>query len=344
MSNSYQALFYPLKTGRLSAPQAGASILFMNAVVCAELDDFCAENVTLYQSFKPFADGLALHEAEVHSKIPNGRFDYIFLCVPKNRIETQYLMAQACKRLNNGGVLICAGANDAGGNRLGKLMQELGFIEAREESKYKARAVWGIKPKEFCRNIIDEWLENGAPQDILEGKFVSQPGVYGWNKIDRGSDILVQFLPDGLKGRIADFGCGYGFLSDHLLVHNPDISALYCIDADARAVEICQKNMARYSDHQAEIHYMWEDLMQKPEGLKGLDYIVMNPPFHEGKRANFEIGQSFIKTAAAALRLRGKLFMVANRKLPYESVLKESFSKVEMLHEAQGFKVFASVK
>jgi 16S rRNA (guanine1207-N2)-methyltransferase len=47
----------------------------------------------------------------------------------------------------------------------------------------------------------------------------------------------------------------------------------------------------------------------------------MNPPFHSGQATDVDLGRAFLATAAASLRRGGKLFLVANRQLPYEAVL-----------------------
>ena len=52
----------------------------------------------------------------------------------------------------------------------------------------------------------------------------------------------------------------------------------------------------------------------------------MNPPFHRGRAAEPEIGAGMIRAAAKALKPGGRLFMVANRQLPYETVLAAVFS------------------
>ena len=75
------------------------------------------------------------------------------------------------------------------------------------------------------------------------------------------------------------------------------------------------------------------------------DVIVTNPPFHTGSRHDRpDIGRRFIAVAAAALRTGGSLWLVANRHLPYESVLDESFGKVTMVKQAGGFKIVSAVR
>ena len=56
-----------------------------------------------------------------------------------------------------------------------------------------------------------------------------------------------------------------------------------------------------------------------------MDAVVMNPPFHEGRKADPELGQAFIEAAAGMLGAKGKLYMVANRHLPYEETLERLF-------------------
>ncbi|MCF7675277.1 MAG: methyltransferase, partial [Akkermansiaceae bacterium] len=51
------------------------------------------------------------------------------------------------------------------------------------------------------------------------------------------------------------------------------------------------------------------------------DAIVVNPAFHRGRETAVDLGVAFIHAAAAALRRGGSLYLVANRQLPYESVL-----------------------
>ena len=54
----------------------------------------------------------------------------------------------------------------------------------------------------------------------------------------------------------------------------------------------------------------------------------MNPPFHQGRKGEPELGQSFILAAKAMVKKTGNLWMVANRHLAYENILRENFSDV----------------
>ena len=93
----------------------------------------------------------------------------------------------------------------------------------------------------------------------------------------------------------------------------------------------------------ATLDFHWHDVTA---GLpQRYDFIVSNPPFHTQSRADRpDIGQRFITAAAAALKPGGRLWLVANRHLPYEQTLNDQFGEVRVAGERDGFKVIAAVK
>ena len=96
-----------------------------------------------------------------------------------------------------------------GGTRLKKLLQAFGFAEPATFSRNKARAARVIKESGAVNeDVLREAMKSGEMQSVLDGQFISQPGVFGWNKVDNGSRILIEHLPTDIKGKFADFGCG----------------------------------------------------------------------------------------------------------------------------------------
>jgi 16S rRNA (guanine1207-N2)-methyltransferase len=146
-----------------------------------------------------------------------------------------------------------------------------------------------------------------------------------------------------LKGTGADFGCGYGYLSREIAEAENGIKKLYAIDADYHALACCRKNLKPCEDKMS-IEYLWADLNKKPFEISNLDWVIMNPPFHDGKKTDIAAGQNFIQSAAASLRKGGRLYMVANAHLPYENILRREFSDMEKIIEKQGFKVIFAEK
>ena len=70
----------------------------------------------------------------------------------------------------------------------------------------------------------------------------------------------------------------------------------------------------------------------------------MNPPFHDGGAEDRTLGQHFIRRAAESLRTGGRLWLTANRHLPYEAVMKPLFKRIVPVVERGGYKVFEAQK
>ncbi len=317
-------------------------LLFLNARQHKSIKNLNKDKITLQQHFKPQENDVVNSLFNVTPNIPTDKksYDTAILLVPKNIIEAKYMMANAIFLLSDGGILICSADNKSGGNRIKKLMQSFGFQDIKQESRNKAKVAWAIKTNPDNK-AIDKAIENGSIQMVIDNKFLSQAGIFGWNKIDIGSEILTHFIPDDLKGIGADFGCGYGYLSKFILSKNREIKTLYCIDADHRAINCCKQNL---TSHICEKKFLWTDLTQIQDKIKNLDFIIMNPPFHDGKKTNTNIGVSFINTARNSLAKNGRLYMVANKQLPYEDALVQLFKQSNKLYEGQGFKILEAIK
>jgi len=317
--------------------------LYLNAQDSAALHKTLSGACLFQQSFKPEHDRLSAQGLNVQPSLPGSEqlFETVLIHASKNAVETKALIAQGLHHLQPGGLLsICAG-NKSGGTRLKKLLQQAGLSDVQDYSKHKARVAWGRKESGIDEAMIRNWFEAGQPQPIANGSYQSWPGIYGWDKIDKGSQLLIDNLPEDIAGKGADFGCGYGYLSCELARRYPAIQSLTCIDAEARALDMCRRNNAGFEG--VAFDYLWADLT-KPGELKNRDFIIMNPPFHEGQSGDPAIGKAFIANAAGALKQGGTLYMVANSHLPYEQTLEQHFTQTKKLYEGQGFKVFQAAK
>lgn len=334
MSHSLSSLlFYPFEKNILEWPSG--EILLWNtqySMAAKMLPSFDCVN-----SFKP--DALTW-DISFAAKLSKDKIYKTILCeVPKQKTAAFYMLARSLQQLEENGLLLAMASNDAGGKRLEKWFQEFG-LAPQSASKQKCRIVWARKTQ-VNKETIDKYMKQGAPQKIIlqDKAYITQAGIFGWDKIDKGSALLAHYLPDTLSGVGADFGCGYGYLSSQILSKPSKIKKLYAIDADYNALECAKANLKDYEGN-VDIVYAWEDLTKAPEISEKLDWIVMNPPFHEGKKTDAAIGQSFIEAAFLSLKKHGILYMVANVHLPYERALLDKFTTVEKSIEENGFKIF----
>src|SRR5690606_30408116 len=134
----------------------------------------------------------------------------------------------------------------------------------------------------------------------------------------------------------------YGYLSAELLARSPGLTALDAYEADARALTMARHNLGRHPALAA-LGFHWHDVTA---GIApGYDVVVTNPPFHAPDgRERPDIGRAFIAAAAQALRPGGRLWLVANRHLPYEEALGAGFGQARLVAQEGGFKVVEAVK
>ena len=279
------------------------------------------------RQFSPLAPG-----AEDLGAMPAASLDDLAMLAPPGTIERRYAIAQALLALKPGARLLVLGPKDKGGSRIGKDLESFAF--AHEESSKKHHRIC-VGRGTFDAAAVAAAISEGEPVRLDETGLWSQPGVFSWNRIDPGSALLLEHLP-ALSGKGADLGCGIGLLARQVLA-SPKVAALTLIDIDRRAVEMAKRNI---EDPRAA--FVWADARR--HDMTGLDFIVMNPPFHDGGREDQSLGQSFIQRAAAMLRNGGVLWLTANRHLPYEKTLKPLFRRVTPVADGGGYKIYQAQK
>jgi 16S rRNA (guanine1207-N2)-methyltransferase len=333
------ALSAALTGGSLHVP-AEARVLFMRAREGAALRTLDHAHWVCEQSFKPFADALGRSGWTVSAQAPAQRFPWVLVLPPRAREESRALMARALDHLEPGGTLVAAMANNEGA-RSGEadLARLAGATQSL--SKHRCRVFW-VTPEAADIDVAlhEDWRALDAVQPILDGRFVSRPGLFAWSRIDVASALLAEHLPADLSGAVADLGGGYGYLSTEVLARCPGVSRLDLYEAEARALEPAQANLdvaRRAHGREVALGVHWHDVTAGVP--RRYDVVVSNPPFHQGKADQPVLGQAFIRVAAGALNPPGVFWMVANRHLPYEATLAECFTSVQNVAERDGFKV-----
>lgn len=332
------ALRWAFESGELEFP-AAARVLFLRARAGGPWDD--APHATLQQSFKPWADGLTQRGAEVVREIDAGARDFplVIALPPRQRDEARALMARAFEHVAADGRVLCAMRNEEGARTGEQDFAALaGTVEVR--SKHRCRIFWA-GAAELDRSLQAAWRTLDAPRAIENGAWTSRPGLFAWDHVDAGSALLASHLAADLAGRGADLGAGYGYLARHVIDRNPSLAALDLYEAEARALALAERNLAAHASRVA-LGYHWHDVTR---GLPAdYDFIVTNPPFHQSRDDDPGIGRAFIEAAARALVPGGRLFLVANRHLPYEAVLDAQFGAAEIVAQAHGYKIVVATR
>ncbi|MGG6898385.1 class I SAM-dependent methyltransferase [Rhizobium sp. BR 315] len=318
--DALKTLFHPFTSGTVDAPGEGERILFLGAEAGFALPgDFAAE-LSAVQGFRPFYRQLQAQRINVTPEIEGEGYDGALVLCGKHKGENESHIAEALSRVKEGGLIVIAGGKEDGIQPLRKRLEGFG-LEVEHMPKYHGVALWLTRPA----NVDAFTAQLAKPATHVEGRFTTAPGMFSYDRIDAGSELLASRLPTDFAGDAADFGAGWGYLSVELATKSPRIERIDLYEAHYGALEAARANLLANCPKVAQ-RFFWHDLASEPVKDK-YDLIVMNPPFHEGHAAEPSLGQAMIKTAASALRGGGRLMLVANRGLPYEPVLAENFKE-----------------
>lgn len=178
---------------------------------------------------------------------------------------------------------------------------------------------------------------------VSEYSLLSKPGVYGWKKIDQGSQQLIERLPYILNrqlpigaDRVLDLGCGSGYLT---LASCSQASFITATDNNAAAIKATQATLAA-ANFQAEVC-----LTNAGEELASeYDLILCNPPFHSGFGIDYDLTDRFSRNAARLLAAEGKACFVVNQHVPLKRIASSYFESVELDQDTGHFCTYLLTK
>jgi 16S rRNA (guanine1207-N2)-methyltransferase len=333
-----EALFVPFSTGALRWPDDGR-LLMLRARDGFALREARRPGWVVQQSFKPAADALARSGFEVVAEPPEGHFRVVMVLPTRQREETRALFAQAVASAGSDGIVVAAVPNSEGAKTAQGDLATLAGLGG-QLSKHKCRVFW-TRPGNPADPLLGEaWRALDAPASIEGGRFLSRRGLFAWDRIDTASALLAAALPPDLHGRLADLGAGFGYLACTAIERCAGIVSADLYEAEGRALAPARANLAeavRRAGRGVATSVQWADVTH---GIApGYDVVVSNPPFHQGRADQPELGRAFIAAAAQGLAPAGRFWMVANRHLAYEAALDAAFARVRRVVDSDGFKV-----
>ncbi len=272
------------------------------------------------------------------SAIPLASLDKIFFRLAKEKPLVHHIINGAALLLKKGGRLLLAGTKQQG---------------IKTYAKSAARCLGGraTTKKRGNEYIVEVIRGDGKPEALDDKNYTqlreimtlnmkpvnSKPGLYGWVKVDAGSQLLVEqfssFVSCKPPDTILDLGCGYGYLS--LMAHSRFPGAhITASDNNAAALQACKDNF--------DIHGVAGDVIAGDcgSGLQGsFELIICNPPFHQGFGVERDLSRLFIERARALCHTKGQASFVVNAFIPIEKIALEYFPNVEKLASNGQFKV-----
>lgn len=304
-----------------------ASVLLVGAEYGFDVSVFGQAQLSVVQDMMPDAARWEQTGAPVFSAFPEERFDATLVCLPRSKDAAKDRIAQA--------MAVSQGMLFVDGQKTDGIESLLKDVRRRTEvlgvvSKAHGKLFWCAPSAEFA-----DWR---AAANVFEDRWQTVPGVFSAGHVDPGSALLADHIPENLSGVVADLGAGWGYLAGRVLERCPAISNLHLVEAQGAALDCARQNV---TDPRARFH--WEDATTwSGVPRTAVDMVIMNPPFHTGRAAEPDLGRAFIMSAARVLRPGGRLLMVANRHLPYEATLSESFAEVAEIGGTSKFKLLGA--
>lgn len=309
------------------------------------------------------------HDPRVQEAI--GSFDTLVLFLSKTKSLSQDLLWHLRAKLNHESTILLIGSNAIGGKSADSLLRNATKI-------YKADTA--RKCTVFCAHSIEETKIPApkALPDVTYGALHLKQlhGLFSQGQLDCGTAMLLQAVhqdlsaiyqvkapkmeatdcsddlrdyPLLLQSPILDLGCGSGIIGLSLAARGCKV--ILSTDISATALYATEQNAAAHN-LESSIKTFACNMLPQPSDLTGqfgqssalsqgkFQYIITNPPFHQGLNRTTQPTLDMIKQAPNYLSADGALYLVGNTCLHYELPLKEAFTHVITLQSTTKFSVF----
>ena len=273
------------------------------------------------------------------SKIADNSVDHIFYRISKEKAVTHHLINQAQRVLKPLGVLWISGQKNEGVKTYiekASVLFGCGKNIQKDGMSYSSQLVKKDKSGELLND--ENYRELRECLSINNKSVLSKPGQFGWNKLDQGSEFLIEQVTQALTTEnrrfehCLDLGCGYGYLtiaSQHLPIKHRTLTdnnaaALITASANCKHLNIAAEIIAGDAGEQLPKHF---------------DLILCNPPFHQGFSVDGDLTDKFLRNAAKQLTENGLAYFVVNQFIALEKKAMPYFKQIHLIAQNKSFKV-----
>ena len=276
------------------------------------------------------------------AQLPENSLDHLIFRVSKEKAVTKHTINNAKRLLKKGASLLIAGQKKEGIKTYVKFSQEL-LCYTPQLQKFGIDYVASIASRGMVKNEVqrDDYSYMRKIIHTDESLFFSKPGIFGWNKIDRGSKFLCDHLDcffetyDFLPNTLLDLGCGYGYLACEARRFN--FLNIFATDNNATAIVACKLNFDHYGLQVANVFAT--DAGQKIS--EKFDTILCNPPIHAGFKFDLALIKKFLVNTRHLLTKTGKALFVVDVCIPLELIARNNVSRVHTLNKNKQFKLIS---
>jgi 23S rRNA (guanine1835-N2)-methyltransferase len=266
---------------------------------------------------------------------------YVALRVPKQRRYFEHQLSVLASTLAEGATIFAAGMDKHLSPHTADLLEKYIGPTQRHRGRLKARLFTATKDSRKAPGVSSQ---SSYYCEFLDATLISQPNVFSADALDLGSRFLLSQLHSLAPAEtLVDLACGNGVLG--LSAYKAGLASnVIFIDESAMAVASAQSNAQQlYPDHSQCFSFHQGDGLANYAGAQA-DLIICNPPFHMDHTVDDFSGKRLLLQCAEHTAPGGKLCVVANRHLDYQSSLKRSFGRIEKLATNSKFNIFLAHK
>lgn len=265
--------------------------------------------------------------------------DTIVVYLPKSRQLTHMILQMAATVLAPGANLLLVGQNNAGiraGQRL--LAEAIGPAHKVDAARHCTlfQATLQEKKKKFDP---EEWGVLYQVKGRQQLTITSFPGVFSHGRLDAGTGLLLETVQDLQGERLLDFGCGCGVIGATAKTLWPSMT-VDLVDINAFALLAARCTLVGNSF--TADHIYPSDIFSDVQG--SYDWILSNPPFHQGIKTDYEVTLNFIEQSAGFLNKGGRLRIVANRFLKYQPAIERHIGTCRVITENRQYCVYEATR
>ena len=187
-------------------------------------------------------------------------------------------------------------------------------------------------PQSESRPESCEYTYRGIPLT-----FRTDAGVFSKGEVDTDTRLLLEALPEEMRGDILDLGCGWGVIGIAVARKWPE-TRVTMADVNTRALDLSRENAKQ---NRADVSCIESGGMAALAG-RTFDAVITNPPIRAGKQVIYRM----FADAAKSLNPGGALYLVIRKQQGAESAIKylqTIFGSVEKLDRSGGFWVIRAI-
>lgn len=290
-------------------------------------------------------EGLVVRDDVYPNVTRHGTAETAILNIPKGRDVIRAYLWTAAQALQPGGRLFVAGPNARGARSAISDAADLFGDAPVLGYKSSRRIALALRPDTLTQPPAWEgarpWQMQMRAVRRPEGQYMitTMPGVFSWEHLDEGTALLLDHLGVEPDTTVLDIGCGYGIIgmvaarlgAGHVTMIDDNLLAVRCARAGVISNQLTERCTVLPSDVTCAV------------AGQQFELVLSNPPFHHDTDVNTAVAMRIVREAAEVLVPGGRLRLVANRFLPYDREMRETFGNVHTITQTGRYHVLESV-